>query len=756
VLDLCPELNGPSPTRERYVAMIDLTRAESEQVPAAQLAGPAGSKNGASPSAPDISERSLAQRALWTMVGVGLLVWASALIGTARHTWTIGILVFCNIWGLSTIVATWLPENRWTTNRRLTNTLAWVTAFITAGTVIAWGVASLKGGIFYGTDEIAFDQYAAQLVQKGLNPYTHSMKPAYQLFQVPTNYYTYSFVGKPVTSLSYPSLSFLIYVPFLLLGWSYNLAPALCLVAWGLTTIMLFATLPRSVRPLGLLFGGTMLYASYAVGGVTDAMYMPLLIVAAYKWDRFGTSRWTYIGPVMFGLAMCIKQTPWIALPFMLLALGGDEYIRSGLAPAVKRVGKYLGVAVATFLVPNLPYIIASPHAWLTGVFEPLSGKMVPTGQGTVSLSLYFHIGGGSMTAFTLATVFTGLLLIVAFVGTYPLLRVAMLFIPSFVLLFGARSNVNYFISLIPVAVVAAITCGPAPVSGRAVGAASGLAATAGRGALAGWRRLVTRASLPWGGFRSRFWAIGTAVCTVLFVGAVVRSLTAAPPIKISIIGVKTTGNTNHIQAITLRVSNTSSKAVSPGFDTVQSEYNSTFWRIARGPQRLPAHTTVDYELISTNAQALPSIYGGFNMVGYIPQPASFSVSRMYAPSLLGLTFDPPAENKPLPVGQAFTLSLDLVNHLGARLHRAGVLVSLKQVIWSQAGPRMGQARINGGPVGMYAVVPTNTQGVAKFHIVGAKPTGYNSVSFTAFLHDPNFHYIYSASGNFDLGFVAR
>lgn len=736
--------------------MIDLTSAESEHTSAEQAPTANGGASVAQRLTGAVPERSLAQRALWTMVGIGLLVWASALIGTARHTWTVGILVFCNIWGLGTVVATWLPENRWTTDRRLTNLLAWATALITAGTVIAWGIASLKGGIFYGTDEIAFDQYAAQLVQKGINPYTHSMKEAYQLFQVPTNYYTYSFVGKPVTTLSYPSLSFLIYVPFLLLGWSYNLAPALCLVAWGLTTILLFAVLPRSVRALGLLFGGTMLYAAYAVGGVTDAMYMPLLVIAAYKWDRFGTSRWTYIGPVMFGLAMSIKQTPWIALPFMLLALAGDEYIRSGLAAGAKRAGKYLAVAVAVFLVPNLPYIVASPHAWFTGIFEPLSGKMVPTGQGTVSLSLYFHIGGGSMTAFTLATVFTGLLLIVAFVGTYPLLRVGMLFLPSFVLLFGARSNVNYFISLIPVAVVAAITVGPLPLSRRTAGGPSGLDAATGRGAAGGWRRLLARASLPARGFRSRFWALAAAASAVLFLGAVVRSLTAAPPIKIAIIGVKTTGNTDHIQAIMLRVTNSSSKAVSPGFDTVQSEYNSTFWRIARGPTRLPAHTTVDYELVSTNAQALPSIYGGFNMVGYVQQPRSFSVSRMYAPSLLGLTFYPPARNTPVPVGKAFTLSLDLVNHNGARLHRAGVRVSLKQVIWAQTGPRQGQSRIDGSPVGKAAVGHTNSRGVAEFRIVGVKPTGDESVAYSAFLTNPRFHYIYSASGSFDLGFAAR
>jgi hypothetical protein len=495
-----------------------------------------------------------------------------------------------------------------------------------------------------------------------------------------------------------------------------------------------------------------MLYASYAVGGVTDAMYMPLLILAAYKWDRFGSSRWTYVGPVMFGLAMAIKQTPWLALPFMLLAIGGDEYIRTGLVAGIKRAAKYLSIAVAAFLIPNVPYIIASPHAWISGIFTPLAGDMVPTGQGTVSLSLYFHIGGGSMTAFSLATVFTLLLLLVAFVGTYPLLRMSMLFLPSFALLFGARSNVNYFISLIPVAVVAAITAGPVPVRRQVAGATTRFAAAASDR----WRWLLGRASGLAGGFRSRSWLLGTALCALLFLGAVVRSLTASPPIKIVLAGVQTTGNTNHIQLLKLRVTNTSGEAVSPGFDTVQSEYNSTFWNIDKGPKLLPAHTTADYSIVSPNAQAQPSIYGGFNIVGYVQKPRSFSVSEMYAPSLLGLTFNPPARNKPVPVGQTFTLSLDLVNHEGSPLQRAGVPVTLRQITWSPTGQVRSQARINGGRVGKYAVAQTNSHGVAKFNIVGVKPTGFNSVTFTAYLHDANLRYVYTASGNFDLRFVAR
>ena len=70
----------------------------------------------------------------------------------------------------------------------------------------------------YGTDEIAFDQYAAQLALHGINPYLHSMAPAFPLFHVSPNGYTFRLNGQPVTTLSYPALSFEAYLPLLASG----------------------------------------------------------------------------------------------------------------------------------------------------------------------------------------------------------------------------------------------------------------------------------------------------------------------------------------------------------------------------------------------------------------------------------------------------------------------------------------------------------------------------------------------------------
>jgi hypothetical protein len=713
--------------------VVDLTISESEYVAPAPSPFGADLIPGAVAREPEPAERTWADRCLWTMVGFGLLVWGSQLIALASYEWTIVLLVLCNIWGLGTVIAAWIPDNRFTTNPRVTNSLAWITAVLTTGVVLGWGLASLKAGPFYGTDEIAFNQYAAQLVRHGLNPYTHSMAPAFQLFHTPSNYYTYSFSGKPITALSYPTLSFLVYVPFLLLGWSYNLAPSICIIVWVLSALIMFALLPSRSRPIALLFGGASLYAAYSLGGVTDCMYLPMMLLAAYKWDKFGSSRLSYLGPVMFGLAMSVKQTPWVALPFMLAALACDEYARAGLKSAVQRVARYLAVVLVVFLIPNLPWIIAAPRAWLKGTFTPFFAHMVPTGQGTISLSLYLHLGGGSVTAFTLATVFAMVLLLVSFVGTYPLLRVALFVLPSFVFLFGARSNVNYFISMLPVAFVAAATASPPEV-----------------------QRLGPKVFGPAGFFRSRRWAIAIGASTLLFAAAVVRSLTASAPISIQIAAIETTGNTNHIDQLTLRVTNHTSGYVTPAFDTMADEYNSTFWKIDSGPSHLAPHHTAQYVILSQDAVTNPSIYSQFNVVGYTSGPDTFSVSPGYDEHLYNVSFNPDVIDHTIASGSTTRIGVQLYNSHGVEVHKRGVQIRLNAIVWGPTGPGKAYVRLDGGPVGYRHYGYTNSSGEAFFNVVGTQPTGSSPVSLTAFLWNPQFKFVYGITGDLNLRFTAH
>ena len=155
----------------------------------------------------------------------------------------------------------------------------------------------------YGTDEIAFDQYAAQLALHGINPYLHSMAPAFPLFHVSPNGYTFQLNGQPVTTLSYPALSFEAYLPLLALGLTTQAAVWIDVAAWALGAVILYAVLPRKLAPLAAVVASVDIYISYAAGGVTDSLFVPLLVGAAVGWDRFASSRGpaAWRGPVLDG-----------------------------------------------------------------------------------------------------------------------------------------------------------------------------------------------------------------------------------------------------------------------------------------------------------------------------------------------------------------------------------------------------------------------------------------------------------------------
>ena len=96
--------------------------------------------------------------------------------------------------------------------------LGWVTLTAVIAALAIWSYFQVFTAPDYGTDEIAFDQYAAQLALHGINPYLHSMAPAFPLFHVSPNGYTFQLNGQPVTALSYPALAFEAYLPLLAAG----------------------------------------------------------------------------------------------------------------------------------------------------------------------------------------------------------------------------------------------------------------------------------------------------------------------------------------------------------------------------------------------------------------------------------------------------------------------------------------------------------------------------------------------------------
>ena len=672
------------------------------------------------------SRLSWFERSWWTAAGLVLLLWSFRLLGSVSAFPVVtALVVVTGAVGLATIAVSWTAADIGRSASRVAwgRYLPWVVLAITVAAFGVWCLLQVYQAPGYGTDEMAFDQYAAHLLLHGVDPYTRSMAPAFGLFHVQPDGHTFRLDGSTVTTLSYPAPSFLVYVPLLAVGVSTQAAVALNIAAWMIAVLVVFALLPRQIRPIALVIGSLSVYIGYAVGGVTVALYVPLLAGAAFHWHRFGTTRgWRrWLGPVLLGLAMGINQAPWLVLPFVAVgvALEAASQARPGKAlsggRAAAGVGvregvRYVAVVVAVFLLPNLPFVIWGPKAWLRGILTPVLASTVPAGQGLIALGLYLHLGGGDLELYTLLSLVSLLGLVVIYAATWPRLRPATFLLPAVALMFATRSYGSYIVGLVPAALLAAVTS-----------------------------RLDGRTSL-W----RRWRPVTGAVCAAI-VGISTLAVVWPSPLSVHIVDVQTTGQLATVDQVSVRVHNRTGRNVQPHFTLNNGDAVTTFW-IANGPEHLAPHATAVYTLLSPNFPAEPPITGGFQVVAFTTAPAAISHSGAYQPTTDHVSLQPDAVDHAVPVGEAITIRAEVVDRLDRPVHKAGIPVYLGQIVYAQAGLQYGTAIINGGQPGQTpASALTNSQGVATFVVQGTQPSG-DPVSFEANLVNQQRFYPYGYS----------
>ena len=650
-------------------------------------------------------------RALRTLAGALVITWSFRLSGYLTFSpWLATLVAALGLAGLLAIVVAWLPDGLVSDRRQRQADLLVLVAVLTAFAL--WSYFQVYIAPDYGTDEIAFDQYAAQLALHGMNPYLQSMAPAFPLFHVSPNGYTFRLNGVPVTTLSYPALAFELYLPLLAAGAVTQAATWMNVAAWAAGTIVLFAVLPRRLASLAAIMASLDVYIAYASGGVTDALYLPFLIGAAVSWDDFARRRGfaAWRGPVLLGLAMAIKQTPWLVAPFVLAGVMIEARLSGSRRDAARCGLRYAAIAAGAFLVPNLPYLIAAPHAWLRGILTPLSSDIVPAGQGLVSVSLSLAAGGGSLRAFSVASVVVLACLLGCYLTAYPVLKPATFLLPSVVLFFATRSFGSYLVMLLPAAIAAATTTRPVPLS-------------------ACWRRW--KATLA-----------GTAVASG---GAIALALTAGSPLAMSILAVSTTGQLATVEQLRLSVANQSSRPVQPSFTVEEGTTMTAFWLRTTGPPVLAAHHTARYTIVAPSYFAMPSIGSGFQVLAFAGQPASVSRTSAYVASLWRIVLRP-AVIAPVAVGQRIIVHAEVVDRLDKPVRVAHLPVFLGQVIYAERGLQFSNAIINNGQEGQTPVeAATNAAGIATFRI-SSPVAASNPVYFEANLVKPGAGYPYGYS----------
>ena len=345
---------------------------------------------------------------------------------------------------------------------------------VAAANWVAYAVA------YYGTDSLLFNAYAAHLLAHGIDPYTQSMRPAYDLYGVPPSLVTPTTNGEAVYDLSYPALSFLIYLPFELFGLHNMLWLHIAAHAAVLVTLAVLAPRPLKAFAMLPLFADAA-YFAYTVGAVTDILWVLPFLFVAYFWRSNPA-----LAAVFLGLACGIKQTPWLVAPFaLILWFVQGRAVRDPRAffvPAATLLG--------SFLIFELPFILWHPAAWLTGTFKPLAGNLVPFGSGLVQLSTstIYDIPierYGLLAAVVLVVSLICFALWTQSLGWLPFVA------PALVLFCAARSLHNYFMywPIVLVAYALRRQTSPAAVPivrlGRRSAWGAGLAAAVSFGAIA-------------------------------------------------------------------------------------------------------------------------------------------------------------------------------------------------------------------------------------------------------------------------------
>lgn len=661
----------------------------------------AAGSTGAHPTGRDL----LADRVGWTVTSVfvvlgGLQAWSGSVTVPGANA----VSVVLVLTGLVSVWRIWSAAGPVSRRQQ---------ALIMAGIVA--GVSVFAAGIWlstpaYGTDAVAFDQYAARLVLHGLNPYAHSMAPSFQLFHVPAVFHSYQVDGTAVTSLSYPAGSFLVYLPLLALHWSIQTANIVDLLFWFATGVLAWLLLPRKAAWSAGVFMASFFFLSYVIGGLTDTLYLPFVLLAVFRWDRFadpGERSWVrWAGPLALGLACSIKQTPWFLAPYLLAGVYFETRGRGGRP--VRAAARYGLTVAAVFLAVNAPFLIAAPGAWLRGILVPLRAHMIPDGQGLVDLTIFNHLGGGALSLYSAAGAVCMMASLVAFTVFYPRLKRAWLPIVALTFFLPTRSFGSYLIMLLPAVAMAGLTVRPAVETG------------------------VHR-------------RVGTTLVAVLAMATAALAALAVftpPPLSVRIVSTRSTGEQQTIDAMQVVVTNRTGQVQQPRFTINSSDHVTTFWYAFHQTTgsyqvRLAPHARTTIELRAPNTASMPPVDAPMFLEAFTTGPDTLSTSPVYQVSPLGTQLIPDAIDVPVPVGKVITFTVQLQNRLGAPVRRAGVPVTLGQIIYAQNGFLPGDSSINGWPEGHSPVSTlTNAAGAAVFHVKGVQVQG-DPVTYEALLGGP-------------------
>ncbi|BEL08764.1 hypothetical protein Q0Z83_069550 [Actinoplanes sichuanensis] len=428
--------------------------------------------------------------------------------------------------------------------------------------VAAWpGVSGAKD---LTVDEGILMDAASRALARGGNPYTSSWPGIDPV--LPTQLMD----GRTVFDFGYPPLGVEIGAVFERL---FPSMAGIVLVAWlavFATAVFVFWVAPRPLRPiatLGVLGLGTL--AGYADNAYPSIIALPFLCVALWGWPKIGRDgrlgRYGLVRAAALGAACSIHQLGWFLALFLVVGLVMLRLGELGLARTFTLLLRYGGTALAVFALSSLPFIVKSPHAWLTGVFEPLLQHAVPHGQGLMGITHYIIGGSAALDMYGHATIALLVALLAVFALHQRTLGPAVAVLPWTIFMVSTRSQDGYWLLTMPLWLVPLVTTTRADFAD------------------------AFRIDLP----------KRKAVTAALFVPAVALFLIAVAtpqPLDFEVRTPVVAGQ--NLPELTVRVTNSSADPVRPNFSVATGATIASFWTIKAGPATLPAGATETYTLV--------------------------------------------------------------------------------------------------------------------------------------------------------------
>ena len=234
--------------------------------------------------------------------------------------------------------------------------------------------------------------------------------------------------GKDITILGYPSLAFLIYIPYVYVGKFANLI--ISAVAFIPFIIIYRKFNDRKMglyAMLALLVNVIFLYsAAFSLVGLVWVVFL----MASY----YFRNEPTYSG-IFFGLSLSAKQFPALIFPFMFYMI----YREKGILEAIK----WTVSAFLIFMLINGYFIIRSPALYFKDILSPEIMKLIGIGFGPSQLSFlnFVHI---PPQLFTIIMVLSLVIFLILYIRHYDTLKFDLFVFPVLILLFNYRLLITY------------------------------------------------------------------------------------------------------------------------------------------------------------------------------------------------------------------------------------------------------------------------------------------------------------------------